>query len=155
MFNNYESIKIMWNAIKKFVQIDYVLKIATRENFMLALNIDEYHYTHVLEHIKPMEKLVLSRMHQPVQPKSLRWWGKVGNSHILQHSPSRASSPRPHKWILEWAVIILINAPARTRTRDLWPWYHIELHAPTSSTQKLKLMRKGGCWRLIVISKFV
>jgi hypothetical protein len=70
MFNNYESIKIMWNAIKKFVQIDYVLKIATRENFMLALNIDEYHYTHVLEHIKPMEKLVLSRMHQPVQPKA-------------------------------------------------------------------------------------
>jgi hypothetical protein len=56
----------------KFVQIDYVLKIATRENFMLALNIDEYHYTHVLEHIKPMEKLVLSGMHQPVQPKSLR-----------------------------------------------------------------------------------
>jgi hypothetical protein len=41
-------------------------------------------------------------------------------------------------------VIILINAPVRIRTRDLWPWYHIELHAPTSSTQKFKLMRKGG-----------
>jgi hypothetical protein len=45
---------------------------------------------------------------------------------------------------LEWAVIILINAPARIRTRDLWLWYHIELHAPTSSTQKLKLIEKGG-----------
>jgi hypothetical protein len=45
---------------------------------------------------------------------------------------------------LKWAVIILINTPARTHTRDLWPWYHIELHAPTSSTQKLKLMMKGG-----------
>jgi hypothetical protein len=46
--------------------------------------------------------------------------------------------------ILEWVVIILINAPARIRTRDLWLWYHIELHAPTSSTQKLKLIGKGG-----------
>jgi hypothetical protein len=82
-------------------------------------------------------------MHQPVQPKSLSWWGKVGNSLILQHSLSRAGSLRPHTWILEWAVIILINAPARTRTRDLWLWYHIELHAPTSSTRKLKLMGKG------------
>jgi hypothetical protein len=46
--------------------------------------------------------------------------------------------------ILEWAVIILINAPTRTQTRDLWLWYHIELHAPTNSTQKLKLIGKGG-----------
>jgi hypothetical protein len=46
--------------------------------------------------------------------------------------------------ILEWAVIILINVPARIRTRDLWLWYHIELHAPTNSTQKLKLIGKGG-----------
>jgi hypothetical protein len=46
--------------------------------------------------------------------------------------------------ILEWDVIILINAPVRTRTRDLWLWYYIELHAPTSSPQKFKLMRKGG-----------
>jgi hypothetical protein len=46
--------------------------------------------------------------------------------------------------ILEWAVIILIYAPVRIRTRDLWLWYHIELHAPTSSTQKLKLIGKGG-----------
>jgi hypothetical protein len=59
----------------------------------------------------------------------------------------------PHTWILERVVIILIinaavtiliNASARTRTQDLCPWYHIELHAPTSSTQRLKLMRKSG-----------
>ena len=37
-------------------------------------------------------------------------------------------------------LIVLI----RIRTRDLWLWYHIELHAPTSSTQKLKLMWRGG-----------
>jgi hypothetical protein len=41
-------------------------------------------------------KSILSCMHQPVQPKSLSWWGKVGNSLILQHFPSRAGSPRPH-----------------------------------------------------------
>jgi hypothetical protein len=82
--------------------------------------------------------LVLSCMHQPIQPKS------VGNSLILQHSPSRAGSPSRIRGILEWAVIILINAPASIQTRDLWLWYHIELHAPTSSTQKLKLIGKGG-----------
>jgi hypothetical protein len=89
---------------------------------------------------------LLSCMYQPVQPKSLSWWGKVGNSLILQPPPppSRVGSPRPHTWILEWAVIILINAPARIRTRDLWLWYHIELHSPTSSTQKLKLIGKVG-----------
>jgi hypothetical protein len=46
--------------------------------------------------------------------------------------------------ILKWTVISLINVPARIRTRDLWLWYHIELHAPTSSTQKLKLIGKDG-----------
>jgi hypothetical protein len=64
--------------------------------------------------------------------------GEASEGQLPQHSP------RPHTWILEWAVIILINAPARTRTRDIWLWYHIELHAPTSSTQKFKLMGKGG-----------
>jgi hypothetical protein len=68
----------------------------------------------------------------------------VDNSLILQHSPSRAGSPSRIRGILEWAVIILINTPASIRTRDLWLWYHIELHAPTSSTQKLKLIGKGG-----------
>jgi hypothetical protein len=68
----------------------------------------------------------------------------MGNSLILQHSPSRAGSPRPHTWILEWVVIILNNAPVGTRTQDFWLWYHIELHASTSSSQKFKLMRKGG-----------
>jgi hypothetical protein len=58
--------------------------------------------------------------------------------------PLTCRPPMPHMWILKWVVIILINTPARTRTWDLWPWYHIELHAPTSSTQNLKLMRKGG-----------
>jgi hypothetical protein len=97
-----------------------------------------------LLHDRRPDSSLLSCLHQPIQPKSLRWWGKVGNSLILQHPPSRAGSPRPHTWILEWAVIILINAPARIRTRDLWLRYHIELHAPTNSSKKLKLMRKVG-----------
>jgi hypothetical protein len=37
----------------------------------------------------------------------------------------------------------LINAPARIQTRDLWLWYHTELHAPTGSTQKFKLIGNG------------
>jgi hypothetical protein len=42
------------------------------------------------------------------------------------------------------ALITLINTPARIRTRDLWLWYHIELHVLTNSTQKLKLIGKDG-----------
>jgi hypothetical protein len=87
---------------------------------------------------------LLSCMHQPVQPKSLSWWGKVGKSLILQHPPHVQTPPGRIHGILEWGIIILINVPARIRTRDIWLWYHIELHAPTNSTQKLKLMRKGG-----------
>jgi hypothetical protein len=40
-------------------------------------------------------------------------------------------------------LYVTINAPDRIRTRDLWLWYHIELHALTNSTQKLKLIGKG------------
>ena len=35
---------------------------------------------------------------QPIQPKSLSWWGEVGNSLIFQHSPSRGGSLRPRTW---------------------------------------------------------
>jgi hypothetical protein len=59
-------------------------------------------------------------------------------------TPHVQAPPGRIRGILEWAVISLINAPARIRTRDLWLWYHIELHAPTNSTQKLKLIGKGG-----------
>jgi hypothetical protein len=86
---------------------------------------------------------LLSCMHQP----ALSWLGKVDNSLILQPSPSRAGSPRPHTWNIGVGcnyLIILINAPVKIRTRDLWLRYHIELHAPTSSTQQLKLIGKGG-----------
>jgi hypothetical protein len=75
-------------------------------------------------------------MHQPVQLKSLSWRGKVDNSLILQHPPHVQAPLGRIRGILERVVIILINAPARIRTRDLWLRYHIQLHAPTSSTQK-------------------
>jgi hypothetical protein len=125
------------------------MRLASSKSSTNELPIDKqkHHKVHIKKSVhiyKGKEERILSCIHQPIQPKSLSWWGKVDNSLILQHSPSRAGSPRPHTWILEWAVIILINAPARIRTRDLWPWYHIELHTPTNSTQKLKLMRKGG-----------
>jgi hypothetical protein len=61
-------------------------------------------------------------LHAPTSStQKLKLMMKGGNSLILQHSPSRAGSPRPYTWILKWAVIILINTPARTHTRDLWP----------------------------------
>jgi len=76
-------------------------------------------------------------MHQPVQPKSLSWWGEVGNSLIFQHSPSRGGSLRPQTWSRSEQQLFYLIALTRILTRDLWLWYHIELHAPTSSTQKL------------------
>jgi hypothetical protein len=79
-------------------------------------------------------------MHQPVQPKCLRW-----AIHLYPNTPPHVQAPPGRiRGILEWTVIILINAPAKIRTRDLWLWYHIELHAPTSSTQKLNMIGKGG-----------
>jgi hypothetical protein len=64
---------------------------------------------------------------------------------LYSNTPPHVQAPPGRiRGILEWAVIILINAPARIRTRDLWLWYHIELHAPTNSTQKLKPIGKVG-----------
>ena len=83
-------------------------------------------------------------MHRPIQPKSLSWWREVGNSLIFQHSPSRGGSLRPQTWNRSERQLFYLIALTRIRTRDLWLWYHIELHAPTSSTQKPKLMGKGG-----------
>ena len=87
---------------------------------------------------------LLSCMHRPVQPKNLSWWGEVGNSLIFQHSPSHGGSLRPQTWNRSEQQLFYLIALTRIRTRDLWLWYHIELHAPTSSTQKLKLMGRGG-----------
>jgi len=41
---------------------------------------------------------LLSCMHRSVQPKSLNWWGEVGNSPIFQQSPSCGGSQRPQMW---------------------------------------------------------
>jgi len=83
-------------------------------------------------------------MHRPVQPKHLSWWGEVGNSLIFQYSPSRGDSLRPQTWNRSEQQLFYLIALTRIRTRDLWLWYHIELHAPTNSTQKLKLIGRGG-----------
>ena len=47
-------------------------------------------------------------------------------------------------WNRSEQQLFYLIALTRFRTRDLWHWYHIELHAPTSSTQKIKLMWRGG-----------
>ena len=62
--------------------------------------------------------------------------GEMGNSLIFQHPPS----PRPQTWNRSKQQLFYLIALTRIWTRDLWLWYHIELHAPTSSTQKLKLI---------------
>jgi hypothetical protein len=41
----------------------------------------------------------------------------------------------------------------RIWTRDFWLWYHIKLHAPTNSTQKLKLIGGGGQFTYIILTK--
>jgi len=87
---------------------------------------------------------LLSCMHQPVQPKSLSWWGEVNNSLIFQHSLSRGGSHRLQTRNRSKQQLFYLIALTRIRTRDLWLRYHIELHAPTNSTQKLKLMGRGG-----------
>jgi hypothetical protein len=87
---------------------------------------------------------ILSCMYRPVQLKNLIWWGEVSNSLIFQHSPSRGGSLRPQMWNRSEQQLFYLIALTRIRTRDLWLWYCIELHAPTSSTQKLKLMGRGG-----------
>jgi hypothetical protein len=87
---------------------------------------------------------LLSCMHWPIQPKSLNWWGEVSNSLIFQHSPSSGGSVRPQTWNRSEQQLFYLIALTRIQTWDLCLWYHIKLHAPTNSTQKLKLMGRGG-----------
>jgi hypothetical protein len=49
-------------------------------------------------------------LHAPnILTQTLKLMGEVGNSIILQHSPSNAGSLRPHRLKLEWAAIILFK----------------------------------------------
>jgi hypothetical protein len=89
--------------------------------------------------------VVSIELHAPTSStQKLKLMGKGGQFTYTPTPPHVQAPTGGIRGILEWAVIILINAPARIRTRDLRLWYRIELHAPTSSTQKLKLMEKGG-----------
>ena len=108
-----------------------------------------------------LASILLSCLYRLVQPKSLSWWRKVDNSLIFQHPPSRGGSLRPQTWNRSEQLLLCglsylrpqmwnrskqqlfyLIALTRIRTRNLWLWYHIELHAPTSSTPKLKLMER-------------
>jgi len=54
---------------------------------------------------------VLSCMHRPVQPKSLSWWGKVGNSLILQHFGSPTVSYVHSSPANPWLTLFNIEGP--------------------------------------------
>jgi len=54
---------------------------------------------------------ILSCMHRPVQPKSLSWWGKVGNSLILQHFGSPTVSYVHSSPANPWLTLFNIEGP--------------------------------------------
>ena len=60
------------------------------------------------------------KLHAPTQPKSLSWWGEMGNSLIFQHSPSRGGSLRPQMWNRSEQQLFHLIALTRIRTRDIW-----------------------------------
>ena len=62
---------------------------------------------------------------------------------------------RHQTWNRSEQQLFYLIALTRIRTRDLWLWYHIEFHAPTSSTQKLKLMGRGGQFTYIPTSSYL
>jgi len=74
---------------------------------------------------------------QKKNPKSLRWGGESGNSLILSHFSHTCRLTQASN-VEIWVGCM----PVRIRTRDLWLWnlnlwYHIKLHAPTSSPKSL------------------
>ena len=66
----------------------------------------------------------------------------MGNSNILQHSP-HMEAPLGSGWNRSEQQLFYLIVLARIQTRDLWLSYHIELYAPTRSTQKLKRLGRG------------
>jgi hypothetical protein len=94
-------------------------------------------------------------MHQPIQPKNLSWWEEVCNSTyiIFQHSPARRASLGSQTWNRSEQQLFYLIALARIQTHDIWLWYHIKLHAPTNSTQKLKLMGRGVQFTYIIFQQ--
>ena len=69
---------------------------------------------------------------------------------IFQHSPSRQASLGSQTWNKSEQQLFYLIVLTRIRTRDLWLWYHIKLHAPSNSTQKLKLIGRGGQFTYII-----
>ena len=84
-------------------------------------------------------------LYTPTNPiQNFKVMGRGGQFTYMQHSPLRGGSLRHQMWNRREQQLFYLIALIRIQTRDLWLWYHIELHAPTSSTQKLKLMGRGG-----------
>ena len=71
---------------------------------------------------------------------------------IFQRSPSRRASLGSQTWNRSEQQLFYLIALARIRTRNIWLWYHIKLHAPTNSNQKLKLIG-GGQFTYIIFQQ--
>jgi hypothetical protein len=69
---------------------------------------------------------------------------------IFQHSIT-SSFFGSHAWNRSEQQLFYLIALARIRTRNIWLWYHIKLHAPTNSNQKLKLI--GGQFTYIIFQQ--
>jgi hypothetical protein len=87
---------------------------------------------------------VLGFVHQPSEPKSLSYCEEVGSPLILHNTPTHVQPEQGANVEIKKGAEDLKDASTRTRTRDLWPWYHVRFHAPTKWTQKLKLLGRGG-----------
>jgi hypothetical protein len=69
---------------------------------------------------------------------------------IFQHFPSRRASLGSQTWNRSEQQLFYLIVLTRIRTRDIWLLYHIKLHAPHSSIQKLKVIGGVGQFTYII-----
>jgi hypothetical protein len=72
-------------------------------------------------------------MHQPSEPKSLSDWEEVGNPLILHNTPTHVQPEQGANVEIEKGAEDLKDASTRTRTRDLWLWYHVRFQSEPRS----------------------
>jgi len=83
-------------------------------------------------------------MHAPTNPtEKLKLMGRGGQCTYIPTLPLTWRLPQALDVNRSEHQLFYLITLTRIRTRDLWLRYHIELNAPTSSTQKLKLMGRG------------
>jgi hypothetical protein len=98
----------------------------------------------------------LIKLHTPTnstQKLKLMGRGEQFTYIMFQHSPHVESLLGLRRGIEANNNYFILIALTRIRTCDLWLWYHIKLHALTSSTQKLKLLGRGGQFTYIIFQQ--